>query len=41
MSYSLFINGLKTKNIEINRKALSELAMSDPKVFEQIVKAVA
>ena len=41
MIYSLFINGLKTKNIEINRKALSELAMSDPKVFEQIVKAVA
>ncbi|PIR53752.1 50S ribosomal protein L20 [Candidatus Peregrinibacteria bacterium CG10_big_fil_rev_8_21_14_0_10_42_8] len=41
MSYSRFINGLKAKNIELDRKALSELAISDPKVFEQVVKAVA
>ncbi len=41
MSYSRFINKLKAKNIELDRKALSELAVNDPKVFEQVVKAVA
>ena len=41
MNYSLFIKGLKAKNIELDRKALSELAVNDPKVFEQVVKAVA
>ena len=41
ISYSRFINGLKIKNITLDRKALSELAIHEPKVFEQIVKTVA
>lgn len=41
MNYSSFIKKLKDKNITLDRKALSELAVNDPKVFEQVVKAVA
>lgn len=41
MNYSLFVKGLKDKKIELNRKALSELAIHEPKVFEKIVKTVA
>ena len=32
MSYSTFINGLKKKNIEVNRKMLADLAVNDPAV---------
>lgn len=38
VSYSKFIHGLKEKNIVINRKVLSDLAIADPRVFEQIVQ---
>ena len=38
VNYSRFIKGLKDKKIELNRKALSELAIHEPKVFEKIVK---
>ena len=38
MSYSTFINGLKKKNIEVNRKMLAELAVSDPAAFAQLVE---
>lgn len=38
--YSRFINGLKKKNILIDRKALSELAIHEPKVFAKIVETV-
>ena len=38
MSYSTFINGLKKKNIEVNRKMLAELAVSDPSAFAQLVE---
>ena len=31
INYSRFMNGLKKANIEINRKILSEIAISDPK----------
>src|SRR5438105_11012073 len=34
--YSQFISGLKQSGILLNRKMLSELAISDPKVFDQI-----
>lgn len=34
--YSQFINGLKMAGILLNRKMLSELAITDPKVFDQI-----
>ena len=37
MSYSTFINGLKKKNIEVNRKMLADLAISDEKAFAQLV----
>ncbi|MEZ6119291.1 MAG: 50S ribosomal protein L20 [Pirellulaceae bacterium] len=40
MRYSEFINGLKKANIELDRKTLSELAVSDPAAFDQIVKEV-
>lgn len=33
MSYSRFINLLKVKNILLNRKVLSELAIKSPKAF--------
>ena len=38
ISYSKFINGLNLANIDINRKMLSEIAISDPKAFSEIVK---
>ena len=41
VSYSRFINGLKKKNIGLDRKALSELAINEPKTFAEIVKQVA
>lgn len=40
MNYSRFTKGLKDKKIELDRKALSELAVNEPKVFEQVVKTV-
>lgn len=40
LSYSKFINLLKGKQIEIDRKILADLAENEPKVFEGIVKAV-
>ena len=40
MRYSEFINGLKKANIDLDRKTLSELAISDPAAFDQIVKEV-
>ena len=36
LSYSKFIGGLKKADIRINRKMLAQLAMTDPKTFEQI-----
>jgi len=41
MSYSKFIDGLKKKNIMIDRKILSDIALKNPEVFERIVKNVA
>ena len=38
MSYSQFMGKLKEKNIGLNRKVLADLAMNDPKAFEEIVK---
>ena len=36
--YSRFVNGLKKAGIELNRKSLSELAIHDPKAFDQVVE---
>lgn len=38
MSYSRFISGLKKSNIQLNRKMLAELALTDAPAFEQIVQ---
>lgn len=40
VSYSEFFNHLKKADIALNRKILSELANSDPTVFNQIIKKV-
>lgn len=37
LSYSKFIVGLKKANIQLDRKTLSELAISDPETFGKIV----
>ena len=39
-TYSRLIAGLKQANITLDRKILAELAVNEPKVFAQIVKAV-
>jgi len=37
LRYSQLVNGLKKANISLDRKSLSELAIHDPAVFDQIV----
>lgn len=37
ISYSRLMNGLKVAGIDINRKMLSEIAISDEKAFAEIV----
>jgi large subunit ribosomal protein L20 len=37
LRYSTFIHGLKLANIELNRKSLSELAIHEPAIFDEIV----
>ena len=38
-TYSKLIAGLKTSNITLDRKVLSELAVNEPKAFTAVVKA--
>jgi large subunit ribosomal protein L20 len=38
MSYSRFINGLHRGGVEIDRKILADLAVSDPTAFEALVE---
>ena len=38
ISYSKLMHGLKVAGIEINRKMLSEIAISDPEGFTAIVE---
>jgi large subunit ribosomal protein L20 len=40
MSYSEFIGLMHKKNIVMSRKTLADLAMNEPKAFEEIVKQV-
>ncbi|MEA2020745.1 MAG: 50S ribosomal protein L20 [Patescibacteria group bacterium] len=40
LPYSRFINLLKKKNIDLNRKMLAELAIRDPEAFKKIVETV-
>ena len=37
-NYSSFMNGLKKAGITLNRKMLSEIAISDPKAFTSLVE---
>ena len=38
LSYSKFMYGLKVADVQVNRKMLAELAVSDPKAFTEIVE---
>ena len=38
LSYSRFMNGLKNASVNINRKMLADLAISNPNAFTQLVE---
>jgi len=40
LSYSRFVNGLKVTGIELDRKALADLAVRDPAAFGALVEKV-
>ncbi len=40
INYSRFMSGLRVAGIDMNRKALSELAIHDPAAFEALVRKV-
>ena len=40
IQYEDFISGLKKKNIELNRKVLSDIALNNPEVFSFLVKSL-
>ena len=40
IQYSTFIHGLKKAEIELDRKALSEMAIHDPAAFDAVVEKV-
>ena len=39
-TYSAFINGLKTKGIDLDRKILADLAVNDQEAFADLVSSV-
>jgi large subunit ribosomal protein L20 len=41
LSYSKFMHGLKLAGVELDRKVLAELAVSDPPGFAQVAKLAA
>ncbi len=41
LSYSKFMHGLKLAKVDLDRKVLAELAVSDPGAFSQIAKVAA
>lgn len=41
LSYSKFMHGLKLANVELDRKVLAELAISDPPGFSRIAQLAA
>ncbi len=41
LSYSKFMHGLKLAKVELDRKVLAELAVSDPGAFSRIAKVAA
>ena len=40
ITYSEFIHKLGSKNIELNRKVLADLAMNEPEAFKKLVESV-
>ena len=40
LSYSVFINKLNLKKVTLNRKVLSNLAITNPQVFQKVVEFV-
>ena len=40
MTYSTFMNGLKVKGIELNRKILADMAVNDAAAFTKLVEQV-
>ena len=40
LSYSVFMNGLKTAGVTLDRKSLAELAARDPEAFAALVEKV-
>ena len=40
MSYSQFMNLIHTKDVQLNRKVLADLAMNDPEAFKAVVDTV-
>ena len=40
ITYSVFINALNVKGIELNRKVLADLALQDPQSFTDLVNSV-
>lgn len=38
LSYSVFMNGLKKAGVELDRKVLSDMAISDPQAFASLVE---
>src|SRR3989338_7428709 len=40
INYSRFINGLKKKHIELDRKVLAQLVQKHPEIFEKIIEEV-
>lgn len=40
LSYSRFVAGMKKSNVQLDRKVLAELAISDPEAFARVVESV-
>ena len=40
LSYSKFIGAMKAKNIDLDRKVLSELALTNRSVFDKVVESI-
>ncbi len=40
LSYSKFINGMKKAGINLNRKILADMAVTDPQAFAKLTQAV-
>jgi large subunit ribosomal protein L20 len=40
LTYSVFVNKLQQKGIELDRKVLADLAMNNPETFKGLVQSV-